>query len=115
MPNFERSRKVWHDHLLRWGGDSATSAKMVRGGTERPMVMAMSQYSPREMQSIRVENAVRFVVSAWQVQPADYVDKDLDLIRFNGKEYRIVMEPSGQQPDGTWIAWDCMCTFTRDI
>jgi hypothetical protein len=115
MPDYERSRKVWHDHLLRWGGVSAVSARMVRANVERPMVMAMSQYTPRELASIRIDNAVRFVVSAWQVDPADYVDKDRDNIRFNGKEYRIVMDPSGQQPDGTWIAWDCMCSFVKDI
>jgi hypothetical protein len=115
MPDFNRSRKVWHGHLLRWGQDAALSAKAVRGGTERPMVMAMSQWNPRERASIAIDNAVRMVVSAHLVEPANYIDFTQDNLRFAGKEYRIVTAPLGQQPDGTWIAWDCTCALVGTV
>jgi hypothetical protein len=77
--------------------------------------MAMSQYTPRERASLQVDGAVRLVVSAWGVAPANYVDFEQDVIQFAGKEYTIAMKPEGQQPDGTWIAFDCPCIFVREL
>lgn len=109
MPNMERSRKVWHDHLLRWGKANALTAKAVRNGVERPMVMAMGAYTPRERASLVLENAVRLVVSAYQVAEVDYIDWEQDVLWFGGKTYKIGIEPSNPRPDGTVIAWDCAC------
>lgn len=114
MPDMERSRKVWHDHLIRWGKASATSAKAVRNGTARPMVMAMGAYTPRERASLALEGAVRLVVSAYQVSPEDYIDWELDNLAFAGKLYRIGIEPSNPRPDGSVIAWDCACVLIGD-
>jgi hypothetical protein len=114
MPDFNRSRKVWHDHIARWGGGPGKGL-LVRNGVTRPATMAMSEYTPRERATIAVEGAVRFMVSAYNVAPANYIDFELDLIRFKGKEYRIQMPPSGQQPDGTWIGFDCLCLFVRNL
>lgn len=115
MPDFNRSRKVWHDHIARWGG-GVGAGKLVRDGTTtRVATMAMSEYTPRERASIAIDGAVRFVVSAYNVAEANYVDFERDVIQFRGKEYKIVMKPSGQQPDGTWIAFDCPCIFVREL
>jgi hypothetical protein len=115
MPNFDRSRKVWHDHIARWGG-GALNGKIVRDGTTiRAATMAMSDYTPRERASLAIDGAVRFMVSAYQVSEANYVDFERDVIQFRGKEYKIAMKPSGQQPDGTWIGWDCPCLFVREL
>jgi hypothetical protein len=114
MPDFNRSRKTWHDHLARWGG-GVNNGSLVRAGVVRAATMAMSQYTPRERASINIDNVVRIVVSAYTVPATGYVDFEQDLIRFAGKEYKIHRPPEGQQPDGTWIAFDCQCTFLRDL
>lgn len=114
MPDFNRSRLVWHNHLARWGG-GYNRGQLVRGTAIRTATMAMSQYTPRERASINIDGVVRFVVSAYNVQPAGYVDFEQDLIRFSGKEYKINLPPEGQQPDGTWIAFDCACTLLRNL
>ena len=115
MPNFERSRLVWRDHLLRWGGDSALSAKAVKNGVTRPMVMAMSSWSPRERASLALEGAVRIIVSAYQVAVNDWIDWETDLLWFNGVEYKIGIEPLAPRPDGRPIAWDCACVRLREV
>jgi hypothetical protein len=114
MPDFNRSRQVWHDHIARWGG-GANNGKIIRGGVERLATMAMSEYSPRERATINVDGAVRFMVSALNVSEANIIDNDVDVIQFKGKQYKIVLPPKGQQPDGTWIGFDCTCTYQRAV
>lgn len=109
--DFERSRLVWYNHIARWGG-GYNKGLITRGTTSRPATVAMSSYTPRERASIAIDNVVRLVVSAYQVAEANYIDFEQDIITFKGKRYRIVTAPQGQQPDGTWIAWDCTCVLT---
>jgi hypothetical protein len=112
MPDFNRSRQVWHDHIARWGG-GANNGYLVRGGTKRAATMAISEYSPRERATINIDGAVRFMVSA--LNQSLEVDHEQDVIQFKGKQYKIELPPKGQQPDGTWIGFDCACTFQKTV
>jgi hypothetical protein len=109
MPNFNRSRQVWHNQIVRWGG-GVNNGKLVRAGVSRTMTMAMVEYTPRE-RGLFVDGSVRFWISALNVTAANMPDHELDLVQFRGRQYRIVLPPQGQQPDGTWIAFDCSCVY----
>jgi len=113
MPDFNRSRKVWHAHIARWGG-GVNNGVLVRGVTPRTMTMAMADYAPKE-RGLFLDGAVRFWVSALNVAPADYPDHEQDVIQFAGREYKILMPPAGGHPDGTWIAFDLSCMYTRTV
>jgi hypothetical protein len=112
--DFNRSRKVWHNQIARWGG-GVGKGKLIRNGVTRVATMAMVEYTPRERASLAIDGAVRFWVSAYNVAPANYVDFELDTIQFKGIAYKIAMPPLGQQPDGTWIAFDCACLRTGAV
>lgn len=114
MPDFNRSRRVWHDHIARWGG-GVNNGKLIRDGVARVATMAMKEYTPRERASIAIDGAVRFIISAWNVPATNYVDFELDTIQFKGVGYKIVLPPDGQQPDGTWIGFDCACIRTGAV
>jgi hypothetical protein len=118
MPDFNRSRLVWHGHIARWGG-GVDNGQIDRGGTLRTVTIAMNEYKPSE-RGLYVDGAVRFAISALKtvdgklVQiPADEVpDPELDEIVFAGKRYKILMVPQNPMPDGTWIAFDLPGVFT---
>lgn len=112
--NYNRSRQVWHGQIARWGG-GVGKGRLIRAGVARAATMAMVEYTPRERVSIAVDGAVRFWVSAFNVSPANYVDFELDTIQFKGIGYKIITPAQGQQPDGTWIAFDCACMRTGPV
>jgi hypothetical protein len=74
----------------------------------------MSEYTPRERERLAVDNAVRFMISALGVTEDNVPDPERDRIKFAGKIYKIVMVPQGQQPDGTWIAFDTPAVFMEN-
>lgn len=111
--NFNRSRQVWHNQIARWGGGQ-NNGKLNRSGVLRIATMAMTEYTPRE-RGLFADGAVRFWISALRVVPANYVDENLDTIQFKGIGYKIILPPAGQQPDGTWIAFDCTCMRTGPL
>jgi hypothetical protein len=80
----------------------------------RTATMGMNDYSPRE-RGLYVDGAVRFMISALGVAPGQEPDPDLDLIEFKGKRYRMVMKPTGSQPDGSWIGFDVPAVFVEFI
>ena len=119
MPiNFNRSRRVWHGQIARWG-QGVNNGKLVRSGTERIATMAMVEYTPRE-RGLFLDGAVRFWVSALlvtggvlsDVPPEGVPDETLDVVLFHGVTYKILLPPAGQQPDSTWIAFDLNCMRT---
>jgi hypothetical protein len=112
--DFNRSRKVWHNHIARWGG-GVGKGKLVRSGVKRTATMAMVEYTPRERASIAVDGAVRFWISAYNVATANVPDFELDTIEFKGIGYKIVLPVSGQRPDGSYVAFDCTCMSTGPL
>jgi hypothetical protein len=117
MPNFDRSRRVWHGHIAAWGGGSPNNGNIVRGGVARKATMAISEYKPSE-RGLYVDGIVRIVISAFAENLVDaqvVPDPNLDVVEFKGKRYKITMKPQNPQPDGTWIAFDCPCLFVEDI
>lgn len=119
MPNFDRSRRVWHGHIAAWGG-GVNNGSIVRLGdpnVPRVATMAIGEYKPTE-RGLYVDGTIRMMISAFaadgvsmQVTP----DPDLDIIEFKGKRYKISMKPQNPQPDGTWIAFDVPCLFVEMI
>lgn len=116
MPDFNRSRRVWHGHIAKWGG-GVNNGVIVRNATPRVATMAIGEYKPTE-RGLYVDGTVRMMVSAFaedgvsmQVTP----DPDLDVIEFAGKRYKIIMKPQNPQPDGTWIAFDVPCLYVETI
>jgi len=114
MPNFDRSRQVWHNHIARWGGGVDAHA-LIRASVERPATIAMSTYSQKERERLAVDNVVRFMISALGVSEENVPDPESDRIKFSGKIYKIVLPPEGQQPDGTWIAFDTAAVFMENV
>jgi len=108
--NFNRSRQVWHNQIVRWGG-GVNNGHLIRASVERPMTMAMVEYTPRE-RGLFLDGAVRFWVSALNVTAANVPNNDVDVLRFKGVTYKILLPPAGQQPDSTWIAFDLSCMKT---
>jgi hypothetical protein len=104
MPDFDRQRRVWHDHIARWRRGENLD-KLWRGTSSRPATMAMSQYSPRE-RGLYVDGAVRFQISALGVTADNVPDPERDEIEFRGKRYKILMLPQNPMPDGTFIAFE---------
>ena len=111
--DFNRSRKVWHGHIAKWGG-GVNKGVLIRGTTRRPATMAMLEYTPKE-RGLFADGAVRFWVSALNVQEANYPSHELDILEFKKRRYKILLPPAGQQPDGTWIAFDLSCMFTERV
>lgn len=113
MPDFNRSRQVWHGHIARWRGGQNLD-KLVRAGVSRPATMAMSNYSPRE-RGLYLDGAVRFQISALNVVAANVPDPERDVIHFVGKMYKILMPPQNPMPDGTFIAFDVPGLFVENL
>jgi hypothetical protein len=111
--DFNRSRMVWHNQIVRWGGGT-NNGKLVRAGASRFATMAMVEYTPRE-RGLFADGAVRFWISAMNVTAVNVPDENLDVLQFKGRQYKIILPPAGQQPDGTWIAFDCSCMFQSVI
>lgn len=111
--NYNRSRQVWHGQIVRWGG-GVGKGKLIRAGVARVATMAMVEYTPRE-RGLYLDGAVRFWISALNVPAINVPDENLDTIQFKGIGYKILLPPSGQQPDGTWIAFDCNCMRTGPV
>jgi hypothetical protein len=111
--NYDRSRRVWHGHIARWGGGQ-NKGFLVRNGVKRPATMAMIEYTPRE-RGLFADGAVRFWISALGVVPVNYPNEELDTIQFKSIGYKIILPPAGQQPDGSWIAFDCSCMRTGPV
>lgn len=107
MPNFDRQRQVWHDHIARWGG-GVDNGRIVRGGTPRSATMAIAQFEPRE-RDLFVDGAIRMMISALNVATGDEPNPELDHVEFKGVKYKILMLPRNPMPDGTWIAFDTPC------
>lgn len=111
--NYARSRRVWHDHIVRWGG-GANNGVLIRGIVRRPMTMAQLDYKPTE-RGLFLDKAVRFWISALNVAPINYPDFELDVIVFKGIGYKILMPPMGKAGDGSFVAFDCSCMSTGPV
>jgi hypothetical protein len=115
--DFNRSRQVWHGQIAKWGG-GVNKGYLVRAGVKRVATMAMLEYTPKERSSgLYADGAVRFWVSALNIwnQEDKWPDFETDQVEFKGRLYRILLPPSGQQPDGTWIAFDLSCMFVEKV
>lgn len=113
MPNFDRSRKVWHNHIARWGG-GFNNGFLVRGTVRRVATMAMLEYTPKERSGgLYQDGAVRFWVSALNVADVNVPNHEEDILEFKHRRYKILLPPVGQQPDGSWIGFDLSCMFTE--
>jgi len=113
--DYNRSRQVWHGHIAKWGR-GVNNGLLVRNGTPRPATMAMLEYTPKE-RGLFADGAVRFWVSALHIYnvEANWPDNELDVVEFRQRRYRILRPPSGQQPDGSWIAFDLSCMFYERV
>jgi hypothetical protein len=112
MPDFDRSRRVWHGHIASWGGGE-NNGFLVRDGARRSATMAISAYTPRE-RGLYADGVVRIMISALNVPVSGVPDPELDTVEFKGKRYKLTLPPQNPQPDGTWIAFDCPCLFIGD-
>ena len=115
--DYKRSRAVWHNQIARWGG-GVNNGTLIRGTVRRPATMAMLEYTPKERAGgLFQDGAVRFWVSALHIHnvEAKWPDNELDVLEFARRRYRILRPPLGQQPDGSWIAFDCSCTFFERV
>lgn len=113
MVDFNRSRRTWHAHIVRWGKGPNNGA-LIRGTTRRVVTLAMVEYTPRE-RGLFQDGAVRFWMSALNVAEANIPDHEQDILEFRKRRYKILLPPVGQQPDGSWIAFDLSCMFTERV
>ena len=113
--DYNRSRRVWHGHIVRWGG-GVNNGFLVRNGVKRIATMAMLEYTPKE-RGLFADGAVRFWVSAVSIYNVEvkWPNHELDVVEFKKRRYKILLPPAGQQPDGTWIAFDLSCMFTGAV
>lgn len=122
MPNFDRSRRVWHNHIANWGG-GINNGSIFRGdsATERKATMAIGRYTPSEREKLAIDGVVRMYISGLAVADDGTVtlqtppDPNLDYLEFAGKRYKISMKPENPRPDGTWIAFDLPCVEVQDV
>lgn len=96
-----------HKMIAKWGG----IGQLNRNGVLRNATMARMEYTTRERAGLQVdvECKIRISCVGLTVPP----DMDQDLITFNGKNYKMLLPPSGPSADGaTFAFWDCAVVGT---
>ena len=96
-----------HDMIARWGG----VGQLVRSGVSRNATMARMDYTPRERDSLAIDAETRIRISAYKLTTPPH--HELDIIVFKGKNYRILLPPTGPSSDGeTFAYYDCAVVAT---
>lgn len=108
MPyDYNRARTTCDKQIRRFGGASATTAKLVRNDVKRSCVAARLEYTPRE-RGLYEDKSSRILISALSVSEVDAPDNELDMIEYGGDLYRILRPVEGfRQGAGTILFYDC--------
>lgn len=90
--------------IKRWGG----SGFLVRDGVKRACWVCVIDYKPRD-QDLRAIGAKQMLIAAkgLAVEP----DRELDVVEFKGKTWRIVAPIKGPRPAGVPIFFDCEVVY----
>lgn len=93
-----------HKMIARWGGPGQI-VNIADTTITRPATIARMDYTPKERASLVIDAETRLRISC--VGVTTIPDHNAEFISFRGKNYKMLMPPSGPSPDGaTFAFWD---------
>ena len=99
------------DRVLRIMGGYGTIVDVKDNDKRYRALMAIGKYNKQERERVQ-EASERIVVSA--TQPV-VIDNERHKLEFKGKRYRILIDPDGVGPDGTFIFYDCNVMYEGTV
>jgi starvation-inducible outer membrane lipoprotein len=93
-----------HKMIARWGGIGQL-VNATDNTIKRDITVARMDYTPKERAGLQIDAETRLRISAkGMTSPPDYEN---EIVTFRGKNYRMLMPPSGPSSDGaTFAFWD---------